>query len=292
MTPFEPRIFGSTGLRVGPLAIASSYGVGASDVERSFDRGVNFFLWGSIRRDDFGVGVRNLGKRRRGEMVVAIQTYTRFASLMEWSVDRALRKLGTDYVDVLGLAWWNGVTPERILDAALRLREKGKARHLMVSCHHRPTFERFIDDPRFEGIMLRYNAAHPGAEREVFPHLARRRPGTLAFTATRWATLLDPKYTPEGEETPRASDCYRFVLTNPNIDVCLSGPKNGAELDEALEAVTRGAMDEAELAWMRRVGAHVRDATAKRRSRQSIVQFFDRLATFSLCKPKELASGA
>jgi hypothetical protein len=35
----------------------------------------------------------------------------------------------------------------------------------------------------------------------------------------------------------------------------------------------------------------VRDATAQRRSRQSIVKFFDRVATFSLCKPKELASG-
>jgi aryl-alcohol dehydrogenase-like predicted oxidoreductase len=291
MTSFEPRTFGSTGMRVGALGIASSFGASASDVERAFDHGVNFFLWGSLRRAGFGAGVKNLGKHHREDMVVAIQTYTRFASLMEWSVDRALRALKTDYVDVLTLAWWNGVTPERIVEAAQRIREKGKARHLMVSCHHRPTFERFIDDPRFDGIMLRYNAAHPGAEREVFPHLAKRRPGTVAFTATRWGTLLDRRYLPEDQPAPRASDCYRFALTSPHIDVCLTGPKNGAELDEALCALSRGPLDEAELAWMRTVGAHVRDATAQRRSRQSIVKFFDRVATFSLCKPKELASG-
>ena len=52
-------------------------------------------------------------------------------------------------------------------------------RHIMVSCHHRPTFEKFIADPAFDAIMVRYNAAHPGAEREVFPHLATRRAATV-----------------------------------------------------------------------------------------------------------------
>jgi aryl-alcohol dehydrogenase-like predicted oxidoreductase len=206
---------------------------------------------------------------------------------MGWSVDRALRALGTDYVDVLTLSWWNGRPPERIVEAALRLRERGKVRHLMVSCHHRPTFERLVDDARFDALMLRYNAAHPGAEREIFPHLAKRRAATVSFTATRWGTLLDPRLTPSGEKTPRASDCYRFALTSPHVDVCLSGPKNGAELDEALEAALRGPMSEDELAWMKRVGAHVRDATAKTRSRHSLIELLDHLA-----KPKELSSGS
>ena len=142
-------------------------------------------------------------------------------------------------------------------------------------------FEQFIAD-RFDAIMVRYNAAHPGAEREVFPQLAMRRPGVVAFTATRWGTLLDPKLTPEGERTPRASDCYRFALTNPNVDVTLAGPKDDVELEEALRAVERGPMNDDELAWMKRVGASVRAATTKR-PRTSILDLFDALARFSLC---------
>jgi predicted aldo/keto reductase-like oxidoreductase len=163
----------------------------------------------------------------------------------------------------------------------------------MVSCHHRPTFERFIADASFDALMLRYSAAHPGAEREVFPLLggSSRRQGTVAFTATRWGTLLDPARTPQGEATPRASDCYRFALSNPNVDVCLSGPKDATELDEALAAVERGAMEEDELAWMRRVGAVVRAETSKPGG-QSLMGLIDRIATFSPCGPKQLARGS
>jgi hypothetical protein len=102
----------------------------------------------------------------------------------------------------------------------------------------------------------------------------------VAFTATRWGTLLDPKYLPEGEPVPRAGDCYRFALTHPEVDVCLSGPRDGAELDEALAAVDRGIMAEDEVAWMRRVGAHVRAAT-KTQPRGSVMELFDRVATWS-----------
>lgn len=286
MAAFETRTFGSTGMRVGPLGIASSYGVDAPDVERAFDRGVNFFLWGSIRKPGFGVGVRHLAKKHREDMVVAIQSYTRVGMLMPWSVDRALRFLRTDYADILTLSWWNAPPPQRIVDAALELKARGKIRHIMVSCHHRPSFEKMIADPSFDALMMRYNAAHPGAEREVFPHLAKRRPGTLAFTATRWGTLLDPQLTPKGEKTPRASDCYRFALSSPHIDVSLSGPRDGKELDEGLEAIERGPMDEDELAWMKRVGVAVRDKTTKNPGRRWIIDFFDKLV-----KPKQLASG-
>lgn len=252
------------GVDVSPLGIGSSYGLSAFDVERAFDQGINLLFWGSRRRTDFGRGIRAVAKKDRERAVIAIQSYTRIGWLMGWSVNRALRELGTDYVDVLCLAWWNGPPPRRIVDAALRLKEKGKVRRIMVSGHDRPALASMADDPSFDALMLRYNAAHTGAEREVFPHLQRRRPGVLAFTATRWGTLLDPRLTPVGEQTPRATDCYRFALTAPEIDSCLTGPRNARELDEALLALDEGPMDAVESDWMRRVGAHVRGGAAPR----------------------------
>ena len=292
---FSPRPFGNTGLVTSALGLGSSFGLPSKEVERSFERGVNFFLWGSLRKSDFGVGLRNLAPKHREEMIVAVQSYTRFASLMESSVDRSLRFLKTDYVDILCLAWWNGPPPRRIIDAALELREKGKIRTLMVSCHNRPAFQGFIADPTIDALMLRYNAAHPGAEREVFPYLSEaRRPGTVAFTATRWGTLLQSKYVPEGAATPRASDCYRFSLSNPSVDVCLAGPNGAEQLDEALVALDRGAMDDEELAWMRRVGAAVREGTLTGRKGISPMDLLDKVASFSLCGgggPKQLTTG-
>jgi aryl-alcohol dehydrogenase-like predicted oxidoreductase len=290
---FRPRSFGATGLSVGPIGLGSSFGLGAAGVERAFDEGVRFFLWGSLRKKDFGLGLRSVAARRREDAVIAIQTYSRAAWLMPFSVDRALRFLRTDYVDVLCLAWWNGPPPARIVDAALRLKDSGKVRHIMVSSHHRPYFEQAIAEPGIDSIMLRYNAAHPGAEREVFPLLERRRMGVVSFTATRWGTLLDPRFLPENEPLPRASDCYRFALTSPHVDVCLSGPRDDADLTEALAAVTRGPMSEDELAWMRRVGSVVRERT-KTQGRGVAMGLVDRAARLFTCTsppPKQLAAG-
>ena len=275
-TSFAPRVLGTTHLPVGPLGLGSSFGLPAAGVERAFERGVSFFLWGSIRKRGFGDGLKNLARTHRSDMVIAVQTYTRAGWMMRFGVDRALRFLKTDYVDLITLSWWNAPPPTRIVDAALELRARGKVRHVMISSHNRPSFSHAIDDAKYNALMVRYNAAHPGAEREVFPHLARRRPGVVAFTATRWGTLLDPALTPSGEPTPTASDCYRFALSNPNVDVSLAGPKDDAQLDEALVTLEKGPMSEDELAWMRRVGASVRDATAKR-ARTSAMGLADRL---------------
>jgi predicted aldo/keto reductase-like oxidoreductase len=258
-TAMKRVTFGSTNLSVSPLALGSSYGLSGKGVERAFDHGVNFMFWGLRRRDDFGRGVARIAKRDRENVVIAAQTYTRVASLMEGSVDRVLRALRVEYIDMLCLGWWDDVPPERILDAARMLRERGKTRHLMISCHHRPSFEKMIATAGIDAIMVRYNAAHPGAEREVFPFLAEKNPGVLAFTATRWATLVNPELTPPGEKTPTGGDCYRFVVSNPNVHASLSGPRSEAELDNAIAGIARGPMSPDELAWMRRVGAVIRD---------------------------------
>lgn len=75
-------------------------------------------------------------------------------------MDRALRALQTDYVNLLTLAWWNGPPPQRIVNEALRLRQKGKVRHLIISSHHRPYFEQAITNPSFDAIMVRRVGTH------------------------------------------------------------------------------------------------------------------------------------
>lgn len=257
---FTQRVtLGRTGLRVSRLAIGASYGVGADDLERAYDeKGINLFYWGSVRRESFGEGIRCLARRKREDLVIIIQSYSRIAGLISWSLERALRSLRLDHADVLLLGMFNHPPSARILDAARLLRDSGKVRFLAVSCHRRPTFRQYIQAGVFDILMFRYNAAHRGAEVEVLPHLAIPiRPGTIAYTATRWGDLLNPAKIPTGEKKPNASDCYRFTLSRSEVDVCMTGPANSDQLSEALSALEKGSMDSEELAWMRRVGDHV-----------------------------------
>ncbi len=257
-----PRVvLGRTGLAVSPLGLGSSYGVSRRDVERAIEHGVSYLYWGSVERPAFGAAIAHAARRRRESVVTVVQSLARVGLLVRASLEQALLRLRLDHTDLLLLAWWNEPPTRRVIDAALALREAGKVRHIMVSSHHRALFPDLARDLTFGAIMVRYNAAHPGAERDVFPHLVAPRPGVVAYTATRWGGLCDPRLTPPGEATPRGSDCYRFALSHPDVDVVLAGPRDAAELDEALLALERGPMTADELAWMKRVGAGVRAAS-------------------------------
>ena len=137
---------------------------------------------------------------------------------MTSSIENGLRELGLDYTDVLLLGWWNLPPPEPLLDAAAGLTHQGKARYVMVFCHNRPNFPVLARDPRVSLLIIRHKAAHPGAERDVFPYLATVRPGIVAYTTTSWGQLLNPALVPAGESVPTAADCYRFALSNPYVD--------------------------------------------------------------------------
>ena len=252
--PFDRAILGRTGMEVGRLGLASGYGAPASAVEQAFDRGVNYFYWGSVRRGAFGDGLRRLAPHR-DRFLLVLQSYSRIGALVGPSLERALRALHFDYADILLLGLWGGAPPRRILDACGRLRERGLVRRLAVSTHNRPLIARFAPDPQFDIFHVRYNAVHRGAEREVFPHLpAQNPPGLVSFTATSWRQLLGHRRIPPGEKIPTAADCYRFVLTQPAVNVCMAGPANAAQFQQAVDAVDRGPMSADELAWMRRVG--------------------------------------
>lgn len=174
--------------------------------------------------------------------------------------ESALRSLGTDYLDVLQLNWL-GVTSwwtDGTVDALVKLREEGKVKALGVSIHDRERAGRLAQDSPLDMFMLRYNAAHPGAERDVFPYLgegADRRMVT-AYTATSWRRLLKRPRGWEGP-VPTAGDCYRFCLSDPHVNVVLTGPKTLAQLDENLAALERGPLSEEEQVWMRAFGKAV-----------------------------------
>ena len=111
----------------------------------------------------------------------------------------------------------------------------------------------------FDLLHVRYNAAHRGAETEVFACLSGSgRPGLVSYTAARWGHLLAARRMPSGQAPLSATDCYRFVMSHPAVDICLCGPRNIDQMQTALSALGRGPLDEGEMMMVRGIGDHVR----------------------------------
>jgi predicted aldo/keto reductase-like oxidoreductase len=239
--------------------VACSYGAPTAAFEEAFEQGVNYFYWGSMRKAAMAQAIRNIiSNGKRDELVIVVQSYSRSAILMEPFYQRALKTLKIDGADILLLGWHNRPPSSRILDRALAMREKGMFRYLAVSGHQRAMFPPLAKNPRYGLFHVRYNAAHRGAESEIFDRLpANERPGIVTYTATRWGDLLNPAKMPAGEQPMSATDCYRFVMAHPAVDVCMTGPKNSEEMRQALKALQLGPMTEDELERVRRIGDHV-----------------------------------
>jgi predicted aldo/keto reductase-like oxidoreductase len=258
----EKVVLGRTGLSVGRLGIASSFGAPANAYEEAFEAGCNYFTWGTFIKGgskQMKMAIRNLvAKGKRNELVIALYSYSHMGFLFEPFLKKDLRALNIDYADVLILGYYQKPPGKGIMSAANKLKEKGLVKHLGISSHNRKLFPVLEKEKAFDLFHLRYNAANRGAEEDIFPFLDNNdRPGIVSYTATRWRQLLKQKYIPSDLSAPTATDCYRFVLSNPNIDICLMGAKTDNQMHENLETLKLGPMNETELSRMRKIGDYV-----------------------------------
>ena len=239
------------------LGLAPSFGIDEKGVEEALEQ-IQYVFW-NVRATRMTPALRRAVQRDRARYVVAGgPTLAYFPWQLSKYVDRARLVLGTDYLDVLQLYWLGKMSrwSPGMVEELERLRESGKVRALAVSIHDRPRAGRLAEDSPLDALMIRYNAAHPGAEVDVFPHLERRRPAVVAYTATSWRKLLRA---PRGWEGPAmtAGDCYRFCLSSPHVDVVLTGPKDVRQLRENLAALEKGPLSAEEERWMREFGQKV-----------------------------------
>jgi aryl-alcohol dehydrogenase-like predicted oxidoreductase len=252
---------GRTGLLVSRLGIGAGYGISARAVERAFhEYGINYFYWNFGWRKGVSRAIKHLAKKYREKMVVAIQSYDHSGFLLKHTISKRLKKVGIDYADIMIFGWFNHPPGKWLLNVGRKLQDEGKVRFLGMSGHRRAAFSdlaKRVDNP-IDVFMLRYNAANRGAEKDVFPFLPREnRPGMTTYTATRWSLLLKKRKMPKGENPLTAAECYRFVLSNPKVDLCLMGPASESQLLQGLHALEHGPLSEKEMARIRKIGDHV-----------------------------------
>jgi aryl-alcohol dehydrogenase-like predicted oxidoreductase len=257
MEGFAVREVPRLGKRVCRLGLAGTFGLDEAGCREALER-VQYVFW-TPRMKKLTPALRDALARDRERYVVATgPLFGYFPGSVRKGAEAALRALGTDRIDVLQIYWLGKMSAftGAVQDEMRRLKEEGKALALGASIHDRPRAGRLAEDSILDLLMVRYNAAHPGAEKDIFPHLAARRPAVVAYTATAWRKLFSA---PKGwtGRVPPAGDCYRFCLTNPDVDVVLTGPRTVAELRENLAALDRGPLSPEEMAEMRAFGRAV-----------------------------------
>ncbi len=255
---FLQTSLGRTGLTVHRLGLSATYRPGQSTLHRALDSGVNLFF-------GFGIDtqmtrfIRSLSPSQREKVVLVTGGYNYVFTYqnLQKALETRLKQFRTDTIDVfLFLGVMKGTEfPQKAQDELAALKESGKIRFTGMSCHNRAFAGQMAAQGSLDVLMVRYNAAHPGAEKDIFPHLLPHNPGVLGYTATRWTYLLRrPKGWPKEEKIPGAGDCYRFVLSNPSVHACLSAPRSCKELEENLSALEKGPLSPEELQFMRSFG--------------------------------------
>jgi len=247
------------------LATRGGSRLNPSDAEFAISRGLNYLNWCG-HEDGLSQTIRTLG-RERSKVVVAVQFQSRDAAGAAREFEAILTNLRIDYLDVATLYYveseeeWHGiVSPGGAMEQLAAQKRAGRLRLIGLTSHQRPLAAVWAQTGLLDLLMIRYNAAHRGAEREIFPLTSRRRLPVVTFTALRWGALL--KSTPEdppGFQPPAPRDCYRFCLANEHVSVVLAAPGNRRELEHDLALLDDWrAASEAELEAMRRHGDRVK----------------------------------
>lgn len=259
---FLRTTLGRTGLEVHRLGLSASYRPGKKTVHRAIDLGLNyFFAYGFDTQ--MTRTLRDVIGNDRERFVLATGPFNLpwVRTSLRRTLEKRLRQFGTDYIDVflfLGVMKPKHL-PEELRDELHALREEGKVRFVGMSCHDRVFAGQLAVEGALDVLMIRYNAAHRGAEQEIFPHLEHHDPGLISYTATRWRSLLKrPRTWPKDGRVPTAGLCYRFVLSNPHVHVCMTAPSNIRQLEENLAAARQGPLGERDMQFMREFGDTLR----------------------------------
>lgn len=225
--------FGSTGLKVSRLCLGCmTYGEPSRGkhawtlpeessrplIQQAIDAGINFFDTANSYSD--GSSEEIVGKilresLARDQYVLATKVFFPLpdlkgglsrASILQ-SIDDSLRRLGTDYIDLLQIHRWDYDTPiEETLEALNDVVKAGKARFIGASSMHASQFHQALDIQqqqgwaRFVSMQDQYNLIQREEEKEMHPLCLERDIAVLP-----WSPLARGRLTrPWGETTARS----------------------------------------------------------------------------------------
>jgi aryl-alcohol dehydrogenase-like predicted oxidoreductase len=243
-----------------PLGLAAGPQQDARCVRRAFDGGIDYFFFYGPGNEPFVKQLATLTRKNRDEVIIATGSGARKGKSLLTARRKIVAALNTEVIDVFFAEYVNKSDDPNlifgdggVLDQLQEWKAKGWIRYVGATTHDRELARWLAEDSRVDVLMHRYNMAHRKARREVFPTAIQSGTPVVAFTATRWGTLLKPPIGWPGEP-PSAVDCYRYCLAQGAVHIVLSAPRSLVELDANLQVLRLPRMTDGQCAKWERYG--------------------------------------
>ena len=263
----QKRTLGRTGLEVSPIAVGGaaftyvhkSQGwdpmsedgkkVVYATLNAALDRGINYLDTAPAYGNGYSETlVGEVMKTRRKDCVLASKVWYELDKKGAIdSVHQSLKRLQTDYIDILQIhgRMYTAAEVEHILkggplEALLELREQGKIGHIGITTEEPWTVIPFLAHKDIEVYQIAYNLIYQGAARHFLIEAAKVNAGVVSMrTMTsgifqREASFLAPEW-------QSARDLYevalKFVLSDSRVTAGIVGVRWPEEVEQNIKLV-------------------------------------------------------
>ena len=246
--------FGNTGLQISrlgfgamrlPMITVNEKSVINEDqatamIQRAFELGVNyidsaFFYCGGLSESAVGKALK--GWRDK----VILSTKFPFDKPFRETLETQLQRLDTDHIDFYhfhGIGDWffSAERHDEAVNGALKAKEEGLIRHLSFSFHDKPeVMKKLVDVGIFSSVLCQYNLLDRSNE-EGLAYAKAHGLGTAVMGPVGGGRIsgMPPLVAQRFGVKVRSSVelALRFVMTNPNINVALSGMSTLQQVEE------------------------------------------------------------
>ena len=232
----EYRILGKTGMKISRMGFG---GIPIQRIDAQSTKtlihelkaaGVNFIDTArayTVSEEYLGYALEGI----REDFILATKTRARTKAEMAADIDKSLRNLRTDYIDLYQM---HNVAPEEFkkvmepggaLEALLEAKAAGKIRHIGVTAHSLDTFRMALEQDWVETFMFPYNIVETQAE-DLIAKAAQKNIGFICMKPLAGGAIED------------ATLALRYVCANPNVTVVIPGMAEPKELAQNLAAAS------------------------------------------------------
>lgn len=249
------RMYGKTGDKVSVLGFGAmrlpmqgdhvDMDLSVAIMQRSFDLGVNYADTAvGYCNSESQIAVGKAVKGYRDRVFVSTKNHYKGESGDEWQklLDQSLERLDVDYIDFYhshGLGWdeYNRIIGKgKPLERFKKAKEEGLIRHMVFSCHDSAeNMIKLIDTGEFEGMLVQYNLLDRNNE-DAIAHAHEKGMGVAIMGPIGGGRLVSPseklQSMVDGKAKSTPEIALRFVISNPNVTVALSGMNSMAMVEE------------------------------------------------------------
>ena len=231
----EYTVLGKTGLKISRMGFG---GIPIQRVDRETARtlthrlleaGVNYIDTArgyTVSEEYLGFGLEGI----RGRFILATKSMARTRDEMAADIDRSLKNLRTDYIDLYQVhnptmeQLAQVIAPGGALEALLEAKSAGKIRHIGLTAHAMQVFESALDMDWVETFMFPYNIVENQGE-DLIRRCAGKNIGFIAMKPLAGGAIED------------ASLALRYIRANPSVSVVIPGMAEEGELAQNLAAM-------------------------------------------------------